>query len=127
MLLSLVILSIGAQPHMAFGALEYAIFVAVTCLGAASGVARARSLKLAVNPLDGTVLSYTDGVAILLLAVLIAARTYARTLAELSNIQLPVIADATMLFAVGMIVAQRYFTWRRVKALRPVCQLHLAR
>ena len=123
----LVIVSIVAQPHTAFQAFNYLIFAGVTLLGGASGLVRARSMVLSIDPADGSVLSYTDGVAILLLVALIAARTGARTLAELGQVELPVIADATMLFAVSMVAVQRYFTWLRIKAMRPARQRQLAR
>ena len=123
----LVIVSIYAQPHTAFQAFDYLIFAGATLFGGASGLVRARSIELIIDPADGSVLSYTDGVAILLLVALIAVRTGARTLAELGQVELPVIADATMLFAVSMVAVQRYFTWRRIKAMRPARQRQLAR
>lgn len=127
LLAGLVIVSIYAQPEISLGPSDFLIFTMTILLGIAGGIVRARTLKLAIDPADGSVLSYTDGVAIVLLTALIAVRTYARTLAELSNVQLPVIADATMLFAVSMVIAQRLVTWRRIRALRPARVARLAR
>ncbi len=112
------VLAIGSglyfQPHPTFYAGAYLTFGVALALGIATGNLRARTLTLRRCPDTGRVLAETSSFALALLAGLVLLRM---TLRQMSG-SLGVIAiDASMLFALGMIVTQRLMILSRVRAL----------
>jgi len=102
------------QPHPNFYAGAYAALAVALALGIATGNLRARTLTLRRCPDTGRVLAETSSMAFVLLAALILLRM---TFRQMSG-SLGVIAiDASMLFALGMIVTQRLTLWSRVRTL----------
>ncbi len=102
------------QPHPTFYAGAYATFAVALALGIATGNLRARTLTLRRCPDTSRVLAETSSLAFLLLAALMLLRM---TFRQMSG-DLGVIAiDASMLFALGMIVTQRLTMWSRVRML----------
>jgi Protein of unknown function (DUF1453) len=104
------------QPHPVFHVAAYAIFAVALALGIGTGALRAQTLTLRRCPDTGKVLMETSSYAFILLAALVLLRTAFRNMSG----GLGVIAvDASMLFALGMIVTQRLTIWMRVRAMPP--------
>lgn len=115
---AIAVLGIGSalwfQPHPAFGIGAFAIFATALALGVGTGLLRARTLKLRRCEDTGKVLMETSSYAFLLLAALVLLRTAFRNISGGLGI---VAVDASMLFALGMIVTQRITVWMRVRSL----------
>ncbi len=102
------------QPHPTFYAAAYATFAVALALGIATGNLRARALKLRRCPDSGSVLAETSSLAFLLLVALMLLRMSFR---QMSGSFGAIAIDASMLFALGMIVTQRLTIWHRVRRL----------
>jgi Protein of unknown function (DUF1453) len=103
-----------AQPHAAFGPGAYAIFAVALAFGIGTGTLRARTLTLRRCPDTGKVLMETSSFAFLLLLALFGLRTLFRNMSGSLGL---VAIDASLLFALGMIVTQRLTIWMRVRSL----------
>jgi hypothetical protein len=118
---AIAVLGIGSalwfQPHPAFGIGAFAIFAAALMLGIGTGSLRARTLTLRRCEDTGKVLMETSSYAFILLAALVLLRTAFRNVSGGLGV---VAIDASMLFALGMIVTQRLTIWMRVRALPPL-------
>ena len=115
---TIAVLGIGTelwfQPHSAFGPLAYAALAAALTLGIGMGTVRARTLSLRRCPDTGRVLMETSSFAFILLVILVIIRSALRNMAgSLGTVAI----DASMLFALGMIVTQRLTIWRRMRVL----------
>ncbi len=102
-------------PHPDLTPLAIAVFCGATLLGIATGTLRARTLTLAHDTGTGRVTMQTSSYAFLLLAALVGVRATVRQYAASSGM---ILVDATLLFALGMIVTQRLTIWQRVRALQ---------
>ena len=102
------------QPHPAFGVGAYLSLGVALTLGIATGFMRARTLTLRRCPDTGRVLMETSSLAFLLLIALVVVRSAFRGAAGSLG---AVAVDASMLFALGMIVTQRLTIWRWVRAV----------
>ena len=115
---AIALLGIGSalwfQPHPAFGVGAFAIFAVAVMLGIGTGALRARTLTLRRCEDTGKVLMETSSFAFVLLAALVLLRTAFRNVSGGLGI---VAVDASMLFALGMIVTQRLTIWWRVRTL----------
>ncbi len=111
------------QPHPAFGIAQFAAMAAAAMAGSAVGMARARTLRLSRDPETGVVVAQASPLAILMLVVLLGARMALRSNAgPLIPGHVPALwpataVDASMLFALAMIVTQRAALWRRIARL----------
>jgi membrane protein CcdC involved in cytochrome C biogenesis len=105
------------QPHPAFHVGAYAIFAVGLALGIGTGVLRAHTLTLRRCPDTDKVLMETSSFAFILLAALVLLRMAFRNMSGSLGV---VAVDASMLFALGMIVTQRLTIWMRVRTLPPL-------
>ncbi len=104
------------QPHPAFGPGAYAIFALAGATGVATGILRARTLRLRICEETGKVLMETSSYAFILLAALVLLRSAFRNTASGLGVAA---VDASLLFALGMIVTQRLTIWLRIRSLVP--------
>ena len=101
------------SPHPDLTPLHIAILIAATGAGVATGMARAHTITLRRD--GDRILAKTSSFAFLLLVALVLIRQSARSYFATSGGALAI--DASMLFALGMIITQRLTMWRRCKAL----------
>jgi membrane protein CcdC involved in cytochrome C biogenesis len=109
-------------PHAPFGAGAYLSFALALVLGAAAGWWRGKTVRIEKHP-DGHLTAQASPLGLILLVGLFAVRSGLRMLMETEasawHLDAAVITDAFMLFAVGLIVAQRvemYLRARKVMA-----------
>ena len=107
-------------PHPLFGPGAYAIMVSALILGIGTGLLRARTLVLRRCADTGRVLMETSTVTFVLLVALLLVRSAVRNMAGSMG---AVAIDASMLFALGMVVTQRVAIWRRVRAVPQAARL----
>jgi hypothetical protein len=114
------VLSIGTalllQPHAPFERLIWVAFGVAGLIGLTTGTLRARSVLMRLDPVSGRVLTKTQSYAIALFAALFAFRvvTGPWLAADPAAQQRAIIGfDATLVFALAMIVAQRIGIFRR--------------
>ncbi len=114
------ILSIGAalalQPHARFGMLAWIALGAAGPIGLTTGTLRARTVRMRLDPASGRVLTKTQSYAAALFAALFAFRLLTGPwLGADPAMQQRAITgfDATLTFALAMIVAQRIGIFRR--------------
>lgn len=119
-------------PHEPFGLMAWASFAAALGLGALAGWQRGRMVTIH-KAADGTLKAQASPLGMVLIIVLLASRTALRgpMEAQAANWQIDaaVITDAFMLFAVGLVVAQRvemYLRARRVIAGEADAHLEVA-
>lgn len=114
----LAVLGIGSglwfTPHPVFGPAAYAIMGAAMVLGVGTGIVRARTLTLRRCPDTGRILMETSNFAFVLLVGLVLVRSAFRNMAGSLGV---VAVDASMLFALGMVVTQRLTIWQRARTL----------
>jgi hypothetical protein len=102
------------QPHAPFGTGAYAIMGVALLLGIGTGTLRARTLTLRRCPDTDKILMETSSYAFYLLAALVFLRMAFKNAAGSLG---AVAVDASLLFALGMIVTQRLTIWWRVRQL----------
>lgn len=104
------------NPHPALTFGNDAILAAALGLGVLTGTLRARSLVLHHND-EGHLMARTSKFAVILLGGLIALR-YAAShyTTDMGRNVTAVAIDASMLFALAMVVSQRVALWRRTRA-----------
>jgi membrane protein CcdC involved in cytochrome C biogenesis len=110
---AMIALGLYYSPHPDMTPLHIAILIAATGAGVATGMARAHTVSLRRD--GDRILAKTSSFAFLLLVALVLIRQSARSYFVTSGGALAI--DASMLFALGMIVTQRLTMWRRCKAL----------
>lgn len=108
-------------PHAPFGIGAYAVFAGALALGAAAGWWRGKTVDIAREP-DGSLSAQASPLGILLILGLLAARSGLRVLLEdhaaAWHLDVAVVTDAFLLFAVGLVVAQRAEMFLRARTLR---------
>lgn len=110
-------------PHPPFGILQYAAMALAAGLGVAAGTARAHTLRLWREPGTGHVLAQASPVALLAIIVLVGVRMAVRQTGGINpvgstpGVWAATIIDASMLFALGMVISQQFMLWRRIDAL----------
>ena len=115
-------------PHPPFGILQYAAMALAAGLGVAAGTARAHTLRLWREPETGHMLAQASPVALLAIIVLVGVRMAVRQTGGIDpggidpgsstpGLWAATIIDASMLFALGMVISQQFMLWRRIGAL----------
>lgn len=120
----LILIAIGAglyfTPHAPFGPAAYAAFAGALAGGAAAGWWRGRTITIQKTA-DGTLLAQASPIGLILIVALLAGRTALRGLMESQaaawHVDAAVITDAFMLFAIGLVVAQRLEMFIRARAV----------
>lgn len=110
----LILFGIGSglyfTPHAPFGPAAYAAFAGALALGALAGWWRGKTVTIQKTA-DGTLMAQASPFGLILIVALVAGRTGLRSLMESQagswHVDAVVITDAFMLFAVGLVVAQR--------------------
>ncbi|MBY0521233.1 MAG: DUF1453 family protein [Sphingomonas sp.] len=108
--------ALALQPHAPFGALAWAALAIAALIGLTTGTLRARTVRMRFDPENGRVLTKTQSYAFALFAALFAFRllTGPWLAADPAAQQRAIIGfDATLAFALAMIVAQRLGIFRR--------------
>ena len=103
-------------PHPLFGPGDDAIFIVAAAAGVAFGAWRAHATVLRHDPDTGRIMASQSNLAVAVLAGVVLLRLGAR---QALGDQAAVAGDASMLFALGMVVALRVALWRRAKGLVP--------
>jgi hypothetical protein len=104
-------------PHPAASPLTLAVLPAALLAGVAFGISRARLTRL-TRTADGTLMAQVSALGTVLLLALFALRGLLRTQTGAANAPATILlVDGLMLFAVGMIVANRITLWRRAVAM----------
>lgn len=120
--LPLIGMGLWFTPHAPFGLLAYAAFAAALTLGALAGWWRGKTITIEKQP-DGVLKAQASPLGLVLIVGLLAVRGGLRevmqTHAAAWHLDAAVVTDAFLLFAVGLIVAQRvemYLRARKVQA-----------
>ena len=120
LVLPLIGMGLYFTPHDPFGPGAYAGFAAALALGALAGWWRGKSVDIARRD-DGRLYARSSPLGLILLVGLLAARGALRLLIERQgeawHVNAAAVTDAFMLFAVGLIVAQRLEMWLRARSL----------
>ena len=107
-------------PHPAFGAGAYAAMALAAAAGIAFGWWRAHATVLRHDPGTGRIMASQSNLAVAVLAGVVLLRVGARqAMGDALGADATVVGDASMLFALGMVVALRLALWRRAKGLVP--------
>jgi membrane protein CcdC involved in cytochrome C biogenesis len=120
----LILLGIGAglyfTPHEPFGPAAWAAFVAALAIGALAGWWRGKTITIQ-KVADGTLMAQASPFGLILIVGLLLGRTAIRSVMESQaaywHVDAAVITDAFMLFAVGLVVAQRLEVFIRARAI----------
>jgi hypothetical protein len=98
--------------------------VAACAAGAGLGWLRGRHTHLTVDPATGQLTSRATPLAVILFAFIFLARTSLRmalmgdpVAAATSDHRIPLVTDLFLVFALGMVAAQRFEIWRKARAL----------
>lgn len=110
----LIMTGIGAglyfSPHEPFGPVAWTAFAGALAVGAVAGWWRGKTVTIE-RAADGTLKAQASPLGLILIVALLAGRTALRSLMESQaaawHMDAAVITDAFMLFAVGLVVAQR--------------------
>ena len=107
-------------PHEPFGPAAYATFAAALAAGALVGWQRGRTVTIQKTS-DGKLMAQASPFGLILIVGLLLGRTALRSLMESQaaawHVDAAVITDAFMLFAVGLVVAQRIEMFIRARAV----------
>jgi hypothetical protein len=119
---TVVALAAAPPPDLAWAA----GLVAALAAGAGLGWMRGRHTHLSVDPATGQLTSRATPLAVLLFAFIFLARTSLRLAlttnpmaAATSDHRIPLVTDLFLVFALGMVAAQRLEIWRKARALTP--------
>lgn len=106
------------HPH--FGPFAWIAFVAALTLGGVAGWQRGRTITIEKEP-DGSLKAQASPLGLILIIGLVAARAGLREVMEANaaawHLDAVVVTDAFMLFAIGMIVAQRVELYIRARRI----------
>jgi amino acid transporter len=98
--------------------------VAACAAGAVLGWLRGRHTHLALDPATGQLTSRATPLAVILFAFIFLARTSLRmalmsnpVAAAASDHRIPLVTDLFLVFALGMVAAQRWEIWRKARAI----------
>lgn len=132
LIVPLIGLGLFYTPHAPFGPGAWAALAGALILGAAAGWWRGKTITIEKDA-DGTLKAQASPIGLILIVGLLAVRAGLRELIAANagawHIDAAVATDAFLLFAVGMIVAQRleiYIRARRIQAGRADSHLELA-
>ena len=122
----LVVVGIGMglwfTPHDPFGPYAYAGFALALALGALAGWWRGKTIDIHRDPETGRLMAQPSPVGLILIAGLLVARSALRAWLEgnaaTMHLNAVAVTDAFMLFAVGLVVAQRVEMFLRARALQ---------
>lgn len=120
----LILVGIGSglyfTPHAPFGPLAWAAFAAALAVGALAGWWRGKTITIQ-KAADGTLMAQASPFGLILIVGLLLGRTAIRSVMESQaaswHVDAAVITDAFMLFAVGLVVAQRLEMFIRARAV----------
>lgn len=122
LVLPLIGMGLWFTPHAPFGPLAYFAFAIALTLGGLVGWWRGKTITIEKQP-DGVLKAQASPLGLIVIVGLLAVRGGLRevmqTHAAAWHLDAAVVADALLLFAVGLIVAQRiemYLRARRVQA-----------
>lgn len=108
--------------HPQFGPLAWLAFAAALALGAAAGWWRGKTITIEKEP-DGSLKAQASPLGLILIVGLIAARAGLREVMQANasawHLDAVVVTDAFLIFAIGLVVAQRvemYLRARRILA-----------
>lgn len=110
-----------AMPPVPLG---WGVFALGLVIGGAVGWQRARLMRFHLDEETGAVMVRQSPLAFLFIVALFMARRLlipgreAQAAGQVASAELPLVTDALLGFALGMIVAMRIEMWRRAKALR---------
>ncbi len=113
---ALIGLGLYFTSHPVFGLTAYAAMALAGVAGGAFGWWRAHATVLRHDPDTGRIMASQSNLAVAILAGVFLLRTGAR---EVLGANGAIAADASMLFALGMVIALRVALWRRAKGLVP--------
>jgi len=122
---TLVVLGIGMglyfNPHPPFGSWAYASFALALGLGALAGWWRGRTIDIHRDAETGQLMATPSPLGLILIVVLLISRrgldAYLEANAVSWHLNAGAIADAFMLFAVGLVVTQRIEMFLRARAI----------
>lgn len=107
-------------PHPLFGVGAYGAMALAGAAGIAFGWWRAHATVLRHDPDTGRIMASQSNLAVAVLAGVVVLRVGARQIfGDALGPQAAVIGDASMLFALGMVIALRLALWRRARGLVP--------
>ncbi len=101
-------------PHPPFSTADFLIMTLAAAAGVAFGWWRAHATVLRHDPDTGRIMARQSNLAVAVLAGVVLLRIGAR---QALGSQTALVGDASMLFALGMVVALRIALWRRAKGL----------
>lgn len=108
------------HPH--FGPYAYVAFIAALALGATAGWWRGKTITIEKEP-DGSLKAQASPLGLILIVALFAARAGLREVMQENaaawHLDAVVVTDAFMIFAIGLIIAQRvemYIRARRIQS-----------
>ena len=110
---TMIAMGLWFSPHPDPTPLHILILIAALGAGVATGMARAHTISLRRD--GDRILAKTSSFAFILLVALVLIRQSARSYFASSAGALAI--DASMLFALGMIITQRLTMWRRCRTL----------
>ena len=121
-IVALILAGVVFTPHRApFGPVDYALFAAGLAAGAAVGWFRAKAVRLTVDPATHEVTSTTSPLGLIIIAAVFVVRFGLRSAtgaeAQALSVDPAVIADAFLMLAAGLVVAQRVEIALRARAL----------
>jgi membrane protein CcdC involved in cytochrome C biogenesis len=104
------------SPHPAFGLGTDAVLALAAIAGLGFGWWRAHATVLRHDPDTGRIMASQSNLAVAVLAGVFVLRMAARQALGTGAV---IATDASMLFALGMVIALRVALWRRAKGLVP--------
>lgn len=120
LILPLIGMGLYFTPHAPFGPSAYAAFAVALVLGAAAGWWRGKTITIEKAP-DGTLRAQASPLGLILIVGLLAVRSGMREVLQAHaaewRVDLAIITDAFMLFAVGLVVAQRIEMYLRARTV----------
>jgi membrane protein CcdC involved in cytochrome C biogenesis len=119
--LPLIGMGLWFTPHAPFGPLAYAAFAAALTLGAIAGWWRGKTITIEEQP-DGVLKAQASPLGLVLIVGLLAVRGALREVMQTHamdwGLDVAIVTDAFLLFAVGLIVTQRIEMYWRVRKIR---------
>lgn len=121
LVLPLIGLGLWFTPHAPFGLLAYAAFAGALVLGALAGWWRGKTITIEKQA-DGVLKAQASPLGLILIVGLLAVRGGLREVMQSQaaswHLDAAVVTDAFLLFAVGLIVAQRVEMFLRARRVR---------
>jgi membrane protein CcdC involved in cytochrome C biogenesis len=119
--LPLIGMGLWFTPHAPFGPLAYAAFAAALTLGAIAGWWRGKTITIEEQP-DGVLKAQASPLGLVLIVGLLAVRGGLREVMQTHamdwGLDVAIVTDALLLFAVGLILAQRAELYLRARKVQ---------